>query len=174
MLARKATMKGVSASRSEALSMIDSAGDLALVERGKLRAVVIQCPDGCGEKLTINLDPDAGKYWRLYREQDHLTLYPSVWRTTGCRSHFIIWADQIYWMDWRDPRPTDQKLLLVRSAVMDRVLQEAWISVERLALEINENPWLVARVCQILCREGLFEESEQGDAYRRRSPETSD
>lgn len=170
MRARRAKIKGVAASRSEALSMVGEAGDLAVVDRGKLRAVVIQCPDGCGEKLTVNLDPDAGKSWRLYRERDRYTLYPSVWRTTGCRSHFIVWSDQIYWMDWRDSRPSSASLISVKSAVNDLVLPETWISVEQLAADIEENPWLIARACEILCREGVIEESDEGDSYRRRLP----
>lgn len=167
MRTRQVTMKGVAASRSDALALIGEPGDLALVERGKLRAIAIQCPDGCGEKLTINLDPDAGKAWRLYQDRDHYTLYPSVWRTTGCRSHFIIWGDQIYWMDSWDPRPSRQSLLTMRSEILARVSSDDWVSVERLAFDVGENPWLVARVCQELRREGVLEESEERDSYRR-------
>lgn len=54
------------------------------------------CPDGCGSILTVNLDPRAGKAWRLY-DRGNKTLFPSVWRDSGCEAHFIVWRDRILW-----------------------------------------------------------------------------
>jgi hypothetical protein len=70
---------------------------LALVERGVRRALVFRCPSGCGDVLSINLDARAGPAWRLRLSQRGVTLMPSVWRTEGCRSHFVLWNNTIWW-----------------------------------------------------------------------------
>ena len=71
--------------------------DVALVERGTVRAAVFQCPCGCGNVLVINLDPAAGPAWRHRVDGEQLTLMPSVWRDSGCDSHFVLWRNEIYW-----------------------------------------------------------------------------
>src|SRR3954470_19533554 len=72
-------------------------GDAVLVHRGRPRSLLIACPDGCGETLSINLDPRGGKAWRLYRKGSAISLSPSVWRDGGCESHFIVWRSRIIW-----------------------------------------------------------------------------
>lgn len=72
-------------------------GDVALVERGAVRTAVFQCPCGCGDMLVINLDPAAGSAWRHRVDGEVLTLMPSVWRDSGCESHFILWRNELYW-----------------------------------------------------------------------------
>src|SRR5665213_4231154 len=62
----------------------------------------MKCPCGCGEELPVNLDAQAGKAWRIYNWQGKITLYPSVWRDTGCQSHFIIWNGRTYLFGMRD------------------------------------------------------------------------
>ncbi len=69
---------------------------LAVVERGRPRSVVLQCPCGCGELLVLNVDRAAGSAWRLRRREGRITLMPSVWRTSGCRSHFILWENRVW------------------------------------------------------------------------------
>lgn len=167
MRARRAKLKGTVGSRGDALALVDKPGDLALVERGKLRSIVIQCPDGCGDKLTINLDPEAGAAWRLYSDLGGRTLYPSVWRTTGCESHFILWSNRIYWMDRRDPKPSQTRLVSIRSSVLGRLVSTEWTSVVQLADVLDESPWLLARVCQRLALDGVLEKSDQDrDCFR--------
>jgi hypothetical protein len=70
---------------------------LALVERGKVRSVLFQCPCGCKDVLVINLDRKAGMAWRYRLRQGRLTLLPSVWRTSGCESHFVLWENRVWW-----------------------------------------------------------------------------
>jgi hypothetical protein len=70
---------------------------LVVVDRHGLRNVVFQCPCGCGETVSINVDPAAGPSWRVRIKASDLTLMPSVWRTSGCRSHFILWASHVWW-----------------------------------------------------------------------------
>lgn len=77
-----------------------TSGSLAVVDREGPRMVLFRCPCACGETLVINVDADAGKAWRLRLDRFGLTLMPSVWRTTGCRSHFILWRSQVWWCDW--------------------------------------------------------------------------
>lgn len=77
-------------------------GAIAVVERMGPRAVLFQCPCGCGETLITNVDAEAGKAWRMRLDHFGLTLMPSVWRTSGCRSHFILWRNQVWWCDWYD------------------------------------------------------------------------
>lgn len=69
----------------------------AVVERGRLRAIVFHCPCGCRDKVVINLDPDVGAAWRLRVENDRVTLMPSVWRDSKCASHFILWKGRVFW-----------------------------------------------------------------------------
>jgi hypothetical protein len=97
--ARKLQLLGSAAYRDEAETMLAAPGDAALVERGILRSLIMRCPDGCGETLVVNLDPRAGKAWRLYRRREAVSIYPSVWRDGGCESHFIIWKDRILWCE---------------------------------------------------------------------------
>jgi hypothetical protein len=59
----------------------------------------MRCPDGCGETLVVNLDPRAGKAWKLDMRTGKATLYPSVWRDGGCGSHFIVWRGDVLWCD---------------------------------------------------------------------------
>lgn len=88
--------KGVIQTRSEASGLLKSPGDAVLIERGKPRWLLISCPCGCGDEFPINLDPRAGPAWRLYQNQrTGLTLSPSVWRKSGCCSHYVIWHNQI-------------------------------------------------------------------------------
>jgi len=86
----------VVSTRGEAAGYLKSPGDAVLIERGRPRLLLLACPCGCGEEYPINLDDRAGKAWRIYRNRGKgLTLFPSVWRDTGCGSHFIIWRDRI-------------------------------------------------------------------------------
>src|SRR4051794_6992334 len=72
-------------------------GGAVIVDRGRPRSLVLNCPDQCGSVLTVNLDPKAGKAWTLYYIVGRtFSLYPSVWRSDGCRSHFIIWRSMLY------------------------------------------------------------------------------
>jgi hypothetical protein len=70
---------------------------IVIVKRGRPRTVLFRCPCGCGETLLINVDSRAGKAWRLRETVAGVTLMPSVWRTTGCRSHFVLWENKVWW-----------------------------------------------------------------------------
>lgn len=124
------------------------------------------CPDGCGELLTINLDARAGKAWRAYGSQEELSLFPSVWRETGCKSHFILWRSKIYWCDRDDEldTPMEDVVQLVRS----RLSRELVPYVE-IADSLQLVPWAVLSACHRLARQGVAQEgkNQQRGHFRR-------
>jgi len=150
---RRARMQGIFASHREAVARVSQPGDLAIVKRGALRSVVMRCPDGCGEAITLNLDPRTDKAWRLYQSAKGLTLFPSVWRKTGCQSHFILWNDVLYWMgvfdvDDSDVRPEKQ----LEERVWAVLKPDALTDFVEIADALDEIPWAVLDVCRRLVR----------------------
>lgn len=97
--ARIVRMVGDAEYRDQAEANLGQPGDASLILRGRPRAIVMACPDGCGETLVVNLDGRAGKAWRFDMRRGGLTLFPSVWRDGGCGSHFIVWRGYILWCD---------------------------------------------------------------------------
>jgi hypothetical protein len=69
----------------------------AIGENGNLWHVVLLCPCGCGATIGLNLLPDDSPRWTLHKRRQGPTLTPSVWRTTGCKSHFILRHGQVIW-----------------------------------------------------------------------------
>ncbi|WP_420408134.1 DUF6527 family protein [Hoeflea sp.] len=61
-------------------------------------AVALRCPCGCGDRLELLLIPEARPRWSVRLEASgYPTLHPSIWRKTGCRSHFWIRDGRIKW-----------------------------------------------------------------------------
>lgn len=141
--------------RHEANPLLKSPGDAAFVHRGVLRSLVMACPDGCGELLTINLDARAGKAWRAYGSHEELSLFPSVWRETGCKSHFILWLSRIYWCDWGDELDTPMEDVVEQ--VRGRLSTDL-VSYVEMADALQLVPWAVLSACHRLVREGAAEE----------------
>lgn len=113
----------------------------------------------------MNLDRRAGPAWRLYESSKGVSVYPSVWRDTDCKSHFIIWRDDIlmlgarYGESWIDEAEAGEDELL------QRVL-EALSNREQSAEEISDQipdsePWDVLRCCRRLCLLGKAIEGHQ-------------
>jgi hypothetical protein len=76
--------------------------------------------------VAINLDKKAGTAWRIRLDVEGVTVLPSVWRATGCLSHFIIWKGRVWWCsldnddtDW----PSD----------LDFELRKEWADLRRQA-----------------------------------------
>ncbi|WP_350310259.1 DUF6527 family protein [Pseudomonas aeruginosa] len=60
-----------------------------LVDDGESWSAGFLCPCGCGDVLEVALIKGARQRWSLSVDgKGRPTLYPSIWRTTGCRSHF--------------------------------------------------------------------------------------
>ena len=61
-------------------------------------AAAMLCPCGCGDIIELNLLHEASPSWTV---REHLggsaSIRPSVWRTRGCGSHFVIERGHLYW-----------------------------------------------------------------------------
>jgi len=54
-------------------------------------AAVFLCPSGCGARVELNLLGEVSPAWRVVRHPDNTaSIWPSVHRKVGCRSHFWI------------------------------------------------------------------------------------
>jgi hypothetical protein len=61
-------------------------------------AAAILCPCGCGDVIELNLMEQASPCWSVRQNTDGtITLMPSIWRSKGCRSHFLIRNSRIDW-----------------------------------------------------------------------------
>jgi hypothetical protein len=60
--------------------------------------LLFKCPCGCKSLIHLNLLPDAKPKWNFQiKSKNKLTITPSIWRTTGCKSHFFIRNNRIVW-----------------------------------------------------------------------------
>jgi len=67
-------------------------------EDGKLWQVAMLCPCGCSAVIQLCVLPDSRPSWSVSMHADGtVSLSPSVWRTTGCRSHFFLRGGKIDW-----------------------------------------------------------------------------
>jgi hypothetical protein len=156
-------------SRDEARRLVTKPGDAALVVRGYLRSIVIACPCGCGDQLTINLDSRSGPAWRFAERGEKVTLYPSVWRESGCRSHFVVWQNEIYLFGRNDlDRRRHPKL---ESRVYKQLGDGQAHHFTDVADALDELPWSVLVACENLARDGKLrtpEKSYHGTFIRAR------
>lgn len=61
-------------------------------------SVALLCPCGCKAIVQLSTMRGSRPRWRLQPERDGtVSLYPSVWRTQGCRSHFLVRFGRIIW-----------------------------------------------------------------------------
>ncbi|MEO1700632.1 MAG: DUF6527 family protein [Pseudomonadota bacterium] len=61
-------------------------------------AAAFLCPCKCGERIELALFPEAKPSWKLTNAASKSpTLYPSVWRKVGCKSHFWVRDGKIKW-----------------------------------------------------------------------------
>jgi hypothetical protein len=61
-------------------------------------AAAMLCPCGCGDVIELNLLEQASPCWSVRENSDDtITVMPSIWRTKGCRSHFLIRNSHIDW-----------------------------------------------------------------------------
>lgn len=156
--------------RHDADEHLAEPGHAVVVRRGVDRSLVMRCPDGCGEMLTINLDRRSGPAWRVYMEGQAVSLYPSVWRNTGCKSHFIIWRSRIYWCDWDDPflrtgEDFEQRVLAALSA--------QWQPYAEVAERLSVVPWAVLSACLTLQARGLAQRGSGDSQHCFRRPNSA-
>jgi hypothetical protein len=76
-----------------------TAGTLYVAGEGPHRwAALMLCPCGCGDSIQLNLLAKARPSWDIEEHSDDtISIYPSVWRTKGCRSHFFVRHGRVDW-----------------------------------------------------------------------------
>ena len=159
----KLMLKKVVQSRADAVGLLQKAGEAVLIERGRPRWLLMACPCGCGEEIPINLDSRAGPAWRLYRNQRAgVSIFPSDWRDTGCRSHFIVWRGHINLLghgfgEYRSYEKEDD-LASLSDAVLAKWPPTGFASFVDIADSLGEVPWDVLDACRHLVRRRLLNE----------------
>lgn len=70
-----------------------------IVGEGKDRfCAAMVCPCGCGAELYMSLVVEDEPSWRATIHRDGTcSLFPSVARVVGCRSHFVFRRGQVVW-----------------------------------------------------------------------------
>lgn len=153
-------LRAVVGSRADADGLLRRAGDAVLIERGVPRWLLVRCPCGCGDDIPINLDRRAGKAWRWYLDdRRRVSLFPSVWRDTGCESHFIIWRDRILLFGAYGDHGHEAlvpELAQLARRVYDVSPLAGGVSYLELSDLLEEVPWDVLDACRFLVKEGLF------------------
>ncbi|MGE6743310.1 DUF6527 family protein [Allorhizobium pseudoryzae] len=63
-------------------------------------SVGMRCPCGCGDTIELMLLEEARPRWDVVTDSaGRPSLHPSVWRKTGCMSHFWVRNGRIHWCD---------------------------------------------------------------------------
>ena len=159
----KIKLSGSVQSRAEASGLLRAPGDVVIIQRGIPRWLLMKCPCGCNEDLPVNLDGRAGPAWRYYPNNiSGMSVYPSVWRDTGCQSHFIIRRGIIYLFgkvddDW-DSQGFFASNDALKNAVVELLPSTELINYVDVADKLNEIPWDILDVCRQLVREGRARE----------------
>jgi hypothetical protein len=155
------SIKANVSSRGSASQYLRHPGDAVIVDREGPRWLILSCPCGCGAELPINLDRRAGPAWRLYvSPKKGVSVYPSVWRDTDCKSHFIIWRNKILMMGFGEGElgegDSESNWGDFDRLVLGRLLKDRQQDAERISDQLPGSvPWDVLRSCRRLCRRGL-------------------
>lgn len=167
------TLKTKVTSRGEASVHLKDPGDGVIVERDRLRWLIMSCPCGCGAELPVNLDRRAGPAWRLYETRKGVSVYPSVWRDSDCKSHFIIWRGKILLLGARNRQMTVEDPDAYEGEYAQQILDllsDAEQSAELISDQIPGSvPWDILRTCRRLTHEGkAIEGKGPSEGYFRR------
>jgi hypothetical protein len=61
--------------------------------------IIMECPCGCKSNIQLNLLEEFRPCWRFKIDKNKMiSIYPSIWRKVGCKSHFWIKSGQIIWV----------------------------------------------------------------------------
>ena len=58
---------------------------------------VLQCPCGCGASIQLSMTQPARPCWKFRGTMEQPSLWPSVRRAAGCKSHFVLRQGSIVW-----------------------------------------------------------------------------
>jgi hypothetical protein len=79
-------------------SILDNNKVYVVGVKGNYWLAVMKCPCGCGDTLHMNLIDSHRPCWKLAISKDHtISFKPSLWRKSGCRSHFFIRNGEVIW-----------------------------------------------------------------------------
>jgi len=164
--------KGLVTHQADAHAELRRPGDAVIVSRGRPRSLVISCPCGCQTQHPINLDDRSGPAWLLYpSEKRGISLYPSVWRTEGCKSHYIIWGGDILLFDNRRgvERMPAMELDADRRTRLLKTLTTKFRGLLEIANDVSEVPWDTLDALRSLESARLVEEGhgESEGTFRR-------
>lgn len=68
-------------------------------ENGNDWVIVLLCPCGCQASIHLNILKSARPRWDFSMDtKARITVTPSIWRTSGCRSHFFIRNGSVRWV----------------------------------------------------------------------------
>lgn len=75
-------------------------GKLYLIgHRNRFWKCAFHCPCGCGELLELLLLKEVSPHWSIeFSDESHVNIYPSIWKSKGCKSHFFIRSNRIIWV----------------------------------------------------------------------------
>lgn len=75
--------------------------DLVLTrDDGDNWSVGMRCPCGCGDTIELMVLREARPRWDISVDiARHPSLHPSVWRKSGCGSHFWVRKGRILWCE---------------------------------------------------------------------------
>lgn len=158
----------------DGMARLKRAGDAVIVERGRPRHLLLCCPCGCGEVYPVNLDSRMGPAWRLRKNPgtSSITLFPSVWRESGCASHFIIWRNNILMFDGKAPSgplvASRQEQEVLGRRIVRFLNGRDFVSPAELADEIDADPWDVTSTCRSLETRGQLLEGRGANKGRYR------
>lgn len=161
-IVRNVRFRGRVEYHGEALALLERPEDCVLVMRGVDRELVMKCPDGCGDTLTVNLDPRTGPAWEVYVRKNAVSLYPSVWRETGCESHFMLINNHIYGFGFSSVDEIDLAGEFVQ-LVLEQFKDRKKHSYYQIAHHLNEMPWDVYLACERLVKAKLLEKARGKD-----------
>ena len=61
--------------------------------------ISFKCPCGCADVIYLNLLTDASPRWSFRKKWfGKISVFPSILRLYGCKSHFLIRRNRIKWM----------------------------------------------------------------------------
>lgn len=72
-------------------------GILYCIGGGALWSAAFKCPCGCDALIQLSLLAEERPHWSLDLTGNSATVHPSVWRRSGCCSHFHIRGGSVVW-----------------------------------------------------------------------------
>jgi len=61
--------------------------------------LAFKCPCGCQSLIQLNLLTNANPCWDFWIDKKNkISISPSIWRTIGCKSHFLIKKSKVDWV----------------------------------------------------------------------------